>query len=120
MSTGATPANYKKLLLVAEALLRKVELPQETITKYQELREAILTVNMNDPSTSNTSFVQINNDLGILLREEIITTQDLMIKCILDVLQGVFNKTLGDTVNTNELMQIFLTKFSEIKNQSQS
>lgn len=33
---------YKRLLLICEALLRKVELPVETISKYQELRDSIL------------------------------------------------------------------------------
>ena len=115
--SGASAANYKKLLLVAEAQLRKVELPQETITKYQELRESILSVSMHDHSISNASFGPTTSEMGVLLREEIINTQDTMIRCILDVLQGVFNKTLGDTVDTTQLMQVFMSKFSDARNQ---
>jgi hypothetical protein len=62
--------------------------------------------------------MRVKDDFDRILKEEIIETQDLLINVMLDVLNGVLKKTIGETVNTNEIMQQFLESFTtkKIKN----
>ena len=72
-------AQYKRLLLICEALLRKVELPTETITKYQELRDQILNDETFAPlgATSELGSIGKKDQFEQILKGEIIETQDL-------------------------------------------
>lgn len=110
-------SQYKRILLIAEALLRKVNLPVETVSKYQELRESIVGEDNIFSNSQNQSLEKVTqlqpNELGNTFREEIISMQNMFMDTILDVLSGVLAKTVGDTVNTNEIMQGFIESFEK-------
>lgn len=68
---------YQKVLSIAEALLRKVELPSETIQKYEELKLKILS------EVENYQDVSSNEETIKALRSEI-TVKDQYINILLE------------------------------------
>jgi hypothetical protein len=91
---------YKRLLQIAESLLKKVDLPQETLAKYYEIRESILLGDLPDgPDHSTAQAPRPTSDwitsvyppqaqpkdlLGNAIREQVITTLSASIEAILE------------------------------------
>lgn len=95
---------YKKVLSIAEALLRKVDMPVKTVKKYEILKTQIL----NDPmdvsnDSGNNEILSIQNQINI----EIIDIHQLFISTITEI----FNVFLTKNQQTREKSQKFLSKF---------
>ena len=62
-----TIQKYQKVLSIAEALLRKVDLPFETVQKYEELKLKILSEieNFEDVSSSEETLNALKSEVAV-------------------------------------------------------
>lgn len=130
-------SQYKRVQSIAEALQRKVDLPDDTINKYQDIRDSILRDSGNsDQKTSRSTKAHIEEingtsreELGNAIREEVIIIQSMFIETILDDYKETLAKkgtgTPADGQPTSEYdnqaamqkRQFFLDKLVTTKNE---
>jgi len=92
-------SQYKKVLAVAEALLRKVEMPEETILKYDELKNKILG--------------EEQHDIAGQLSNELISVYQFFIETFVNFMSEVAMKGSAEGLSDN-LITPFLDEF-EVK-----
>lgn len=65
MSLSTPSEKHQKMLQIAEALLRKVDMPQATLSKYEELKQRIL----EEDEQENMGF-EVQNQITSHLKDE--------------------------------------------------
>lgn len=91
---------YQKVLSIAEALLRKVELPVETIQKYEELKLKILSEvdNYQDVSSNEETLKALRSEIAVKDQyvNVLLDYADIMKDCtrsISDISSNIFTLT---------------------------
>ena len=92
---------YQKILGIAEALLRKVEMPDETIQKYSNLKNKILT----EPCASE------DQKYNSLIKEELLGIYDSFFSVIYDYFNRMINRDANGNQKDENSVQIFFEEF---------
>ena len=96
-------SQYKKLLSVAETILSKIDLPQETFDKYNEFKDRILEEGSTEPT-----------ELVTELQADIIGVYQQFFKAVLDMLgQAAYSKKSGE--NLEQRLNSFVEQFNRKK-----
>lgn len=113
---------YKKLLSIAEALLRKVDMPDQTLNKYQALKQKILS-DYDYPTMTTTEPEHLRGEVAALniesrIKDEIIEVYFNLTRTAGEVLRSFLTSEDIETpkLSNKESLTAFYEDFNERKN----
>jgi hypothetical protein len=88
---------YQKVLNIAESLLKKVDIPEETLRKYEELKLRLIGDAFLDTSSHSTNHK--NSEYQLLMNQSVIDVEIISVYSnFLGTISNIFDHCLSQTI----------------------